>query len=293
MFVGVMTALVTPLSGAAPHPVDERALADLVEAQLAAGVDVLVPCGTTGESATLSPDEQARVIRVVVEAARGRAPVLAGAGSHSTAHAVALSRAAEREGANGLLQVTPYYNRPSQEGLYQHFRAIAEAVGLPVVLYNVPGRTGVDLQVDTVARLCDHPRVVGLKEASGSVQRAQALFARVGERLPILCGDDALNYPLYCVGARGCISVTANVAPKLITGAWKAFVRGDHAEARRLHYQSLPLTEALFSEPSPVPAKAALAMMGNIAPEVRAPLQPMTGRGRERLRAILAELGLA
>jgi 4-hydroxy-tetrahydrodipicolinate synthase len=287
---GAMTALVTPLKGGA---IDEAAMVALVEAQIAGGVDALVPCGTTGESATLTHEEQAHVIALVVRAAQGRVPVIAGAGSNSTVEAVALSRVAKAAGADALLHITPYYNRPTQEGLYQHFRAIAEAVPLPIILYNVPGRTGCDLQVDTIARLCDLPQVVGVKEATGAVQRTQQIISRLGDRLRVYSGEDAINYPLYCVGASGCISVLSNVAPRLVAEQWDAVARGDHDAARRAHYRSLGLIDALFCESNPIPVKAALAMMGAIAPEIRPPLHPMSGPARERLRAILAEHGLA
>jgi 4-hydroxy-tetrahydrodipicolinate synthase len=290
MFVGAMTALVTPMRDG---QVDEAALEALVEWQIAEGIDALVPCGTTGESATLTHDEHGKVIRAVVRAAKKRVPVIAGAGSNSTAEAIALSKDAREAGADALLQITPYYNRPTQEGLYLHFRAIAEAVPLPMVLYNVPARTGCDLLPETIARLCELPSVVAVKEAHGSVQRTQQILQRTGERLVILCGEDAINYPLYAVGARGCISVVGNVAPRLIAECWDAHAAGDAARARKLHYESLPLAEALFSEASPIPSKAALAMMGKIAPDIRLPLHAMSDAGKSKLRAVLAQMGLA
>jgi 4-hydroxy-tetrahydrodipicolinate synthase len=289
MFVGAMTALVTPMRDGR---VDEKALAELVEAQLAGGIDALVPCGTTGESATLNHEEHAAVVRVVVRAAKKRVPVIAGAGSNSTAEAIALSKAAREAGADGLLHITPYYNRPNQEGLYHHFKAIVDAVPLPTILYNVPARTGCDLAVETIARLAELPAIVGVKEATGQVTRTQQIIARLGERLAILSGEDAINFPLYAVGARGCISVVSNVAPRLIADTWDAAAAGDFARARALHYRSLPLAEALFSEPNPIPAKAALALMGRIAPELRLPLVPMSAAGRERLAAVLHAEGL-
>lgn len=293
-FVGAMTALVTPMrrgEGDAPT-VDERALSELVERQIQAGIDGLIPCGTTGESATLSSAEQARVVQVVVEAAARRVPVIAGAGANSTAQAVELARGAARAGADALLVVTPYYNKPTQEGLYQHFRAVA-TVGLPVVLYNVPGRTGCDLLPETVARLCEVPQVVAIKEATGTVQRTQQIVARVGDRLIVLSGEDAINYPLYCVGARGCISVVSNVAPALVAQGWDAAAAGDHARARALHYRSLPLADVLFIESNPIPAKTALALLGQVPDAaLRLPLTAMSAPARERLRAVLSEQGL-
>jgi 4-hydroxy-tetrahydrodipicolinate synthase len=289
MFVGAMTALVTPMRDG---QVDEAALEALVEWQVAEGIDALVPCGTTGESATLTHAEHAQVIRRVVKAARKRVPVIAGAGSNSTAEAIALSKEAREAGADALLQITPYYNRPSQEGLYLHFRAIAEAVPLPIYLYNVPARTACDMLPETVARLCELPNVVGIKEAHGTVQRTQQIVSRVGDRLVILSGEDAINYPLYAVGARGCISVVSNVAPRLIGDGWDAHATGDAARARKLHYDSLPLAEALFAEASPIPSKTALAMMGKMAPELRLPHHPMSEAGQKKLRALLTQLGM-
>jgi 4-hydroxy-tetrahydrodipicolinate synthase len=289
MFVGAMTALVTPMRDG---KVDRASLEALVEAQIAAGIDALVPCGTTGESATLDHEEHAEVVRAVVQTAKKRVPVIAGAGSNSTAEAIALSRACTQAGADGLLHITPYYNKPTQEGLYQHFRACIEAAGLPTVLYNVPGRTGCDLAVDTIARLAELQNVVGVKEATGTVQRTQQILARLGDRLAILSGEDAINYPLYAVGARGCISVVSNVHPKLVADCWDAHVAGDQSRARALHYRSLPLADVLFIEANPIPAKTALAMMGKMQPELRLPLVAMSAGGKEKLRAVLATEGL-
>jgi len=289
MFVGAMTALVTPMRDG---KIDKKGLEELVEAQIAGGIDAVVPCGTTGESATLSHEEHAEVIKLVVAAVKKRVPVIAGAGSNATAEAISLSKAAKAAGADGLLHITPYYNRPTQEGLYQHFRAIVEAVGMPTVVYNVPARTGSDLSVDTLVRLAELPSIVSVKEATGTVQRTQQIIARLGERLTILSGEDAINYPLYAVGARGCISVVSNVAPKLVADCWDAHLAGDTARARALHYQSLPLADALFLESNPIPAKTALSMMGRMAPDLRLPLVPMTAQGKEKLKAVLVEQGL-
>jgi 4-hydroxy-tetrahydrodipicolinate synthase len=290
VFVGAMTALVTPLKNG---QVDRKALEDLVEAQIAGGIDALVPCGTTGESATLSHDEHHEVVRTVVQVARKRVPVIAGAGSNSTSEAISLSKAAREAGADGLLHITPYYNRPTQEGLYLHFKAAVEAGGLPTVLYNVPARTGSDLSVDTLARLCaELPLVVAVKEATGQVTRTQQIIQRLGDRVAVLSGEDSINYPLYAVGARGCISVVSNVAPKLIADCWDATLAGDHARARKLHYQSLPLQELLFAEANPIPAKAALHLMGRIGAEIRLPLHAMSAAPKEKLRALLVEMGL-
>lgn len=288
-FAGVYTALCTPMRGGGE--IDEAALGALCETQLRGGIAGLVACGTTGEAATMTPAEQARVIRVVVEAAGKRVPVLAGVGSPSTAHSLELARAAIAHGADGLLAVTPYYNRPSQEGLFQHFAALSR-LGHPIMLYNVPARTGCDLLPETVVRLCELPQVVALKEASGSVLRTQQLVRLLGERLAIFSGEDALNYPLYCVGARGCVSVVSNVAPALTVAAWEAFAAGDHHRARKTHERFVPLADLLFCEPNPIPAKAALQLLGQLDNVLRLPLVPMTAAGQAKLRALIEALEL-
>jgi len=289
MFVGAMTAHVMPMRDG---QVDEAALEALVDWQIAEGIDAVIPVATPGESATLNPKEHVRVIARVVQAARKRVPVIAGAGANATAEAIELSKEAHEAGADALLQVTPYYNRPTQEGLYLHFRAIAEATPLPIILYNVPARTGCDLLPETIARLAELPTVVGVKEASGAVQRTQQIISRLGDRLVILSGEDAINYPLYAVGARGCISVVSNVAPRLIADGWDAHAAGDAARARKLHYDSLPLAEALFAEASPIPTKTALAMMGRMAPDIRLPHHPMSEAPKQKLRAVMTSSGL-
>ncbi|MBM4363629.1 MAG: 4-hydroxy-tetrahydrodipicolinate synthase, partial [Deltaproteobacteria bacterium] len=266
MFTGVITALVTPFRDGA---VDEPALRAFVDEQIAAGVHGLVAVGTTGESPTLDHAEHLRVIEVVVEQTRRRIPVLAGTGSNSTREAIELSREAKRLGAEGLLQVTPYYNRPTQDGLYRHFAAILAEVDLPTVVYNVPGRTGVDLLPDTLARLAELPRVVGVKEATGNLQRASQILARTGDRLAVLSGDDATAFPLFCVGGKGVISTVSNVAPAEFAGMWNAYAAGDLARARELHYRTFPLSEELFVETNPIPVKCALALMGKMGDEIR------------------------
>lgn len=288
-FEGAITALVTPFRHGR---VDDEALARLVDEQIAAGIDGLVPVGTTGESATLDFDEHVHVIAQVVRAARGRVPVIAGTGSNSTREAIELSRAARDVGADGLLQVTPYYNRPTQDGLVRHFAAIAEAVPLPMVVYNVPSRTGCDLLPDTVARLAEIPSVVAIKEATGSLVRATQILERTGGRITVLSGDDFTAMPLYAIGGRGVISVVSNVAPRWMAEMWDAARDGDWARARELHFRIQPLAELLFSETSPTPAKCALALMGRIADELRPPLYPMSSTGRERMRALLEREGL-
>jgi len=289
VFQGAMTALVTPMRDG---QVDEPALRALVEEQIAAGIDVLVPAGTTGEGATLLHEEHARVVAVTVQAARGRVPILAGTGSNSTREAIELSRAAKQAGADGLLQVTPYYNRPTQEGLFRHFEAIARAVPLPTVVYNVPSRTGCDLLPETVARLCEIPQIVGIKEASGSALRAEQIIARTGDRMAVISGDDFTILPFFAVGARGVISVVSNVAPRDVAELCDAALAGRWERARELQYKLLPLCDALFLETNPIPAKAALAMMGRMADELRPPLTPMSAPPREKLRGVLSAYGL-
>ena len=289
MFTGAITAIVTPFRGDA---VDEEALRKLCDEQIAGGIDGIVPVGTTGESPTLTFDEHIRVIKVVVDAVRKRVPVIAGTGSNSTREAIELSQAAHKVGADGLLLVTPYYNKPGQDQLYRHFKAVVDAVPLPTVVYNVPGRTACDLLPDTLARLCELPAVVGVKEATGSTLRASQILARVGDRLAVLSGDDATALSLYAVGARGCISVVSNVAPREMSAMWDAVVAGDWKKARDLHYRLLPLAEDLFIEANPGPVKAALAMMGRIADELRPPLYPLAAANRERVRAALQRAGV-
>ncbi|MGB8297144.1 MAG: 4-hydroxy-tetrahydrodipicolinate synthase [Polyangia bacterium] len=289
MFKGVITALVTPFRGDA---IDEEALRGLVDEQIRAGIDGFVPVGTTGESPTVTVEEHIRIIKIVVEETRKRVPVIAGTGANSTREAIELTREARAVGADGTLQVTPYYNRPTQDGLFRHFKAIADAVPLPMVVYNVPGRTACDLLPETVARLCEVPSVVGIKEATGSAQRAAQIISRVGDRMVVLSGDDATAFPLYALGAHGCISVVSNVAPAEMAAMWDAAAAGNWNKARELHYRVFPLSEGLFIEANPIPVKAALAMMGKITDEIRAPLYPLAGANREKVRKILADLKL-
>jgi len=289
MFTGIITALVTPFRD---NAVDETALRALVDDQIKNGIDGLVPVGTTGESPTLNFEEHIRVIKIVVEAARKRVPVIAGTGSNATHEAIELSQEARKVGADGLLQVTPYYNRPTQDGLFRHFKAIVDAVPLPTILYNVPGRTSCDLLPETVARLAELAPIVAVKEATGSALRASQILARVGDRLAVLSGDDATAFPLFALGARGCISVVSNVAPAEMSAMWDAAAAGDWKKARELHYKLLPLGEGLFVEPNPTPVKAALAMMGRMSEEVRPPLYPLSAGHRDKLRGMLADLKL-
>lgn len=286
---GVLTALVTPMRDG---EVDLDAMAAHADAQIAAGVHGLVPCGTTGESPTLTADEQRRVIARVVEVAAGRVPVVAGAGANSTAKAIALAQSAEAAGADALLSVTPYYNKPTQDGLYRHYQALASATSLPIVLYNVPGRTACDLLPATVARLAAIDNIAGIKDATGDMRRASELLAAVPSEFRVLSGDDFSAMPLFTIGGHGVISVISNILPETTAKMWEAVRSGDLATARKCHHQLLPLTALLFAEPSPIPAKAALALMGKIGPEIRAPLYPCSEGLVERLRAHLAKEGL-
>ncbi|NPA25742.1 MAG: 4-hydroxy-tetrahydrodipicolinate synthase [Deltaproteobacteria bacterium] len=289
MFAGAMVAIVTPFK---EGRVDETALRELVEFQLAGGIDAIIPCGTTGESATLSHDEHNQVVDIVVEAVAGRVPVIAGAGSNNTAEAIHLTRHAKDAGADGVLLITPYYNKPSQEGLYQHFKAIAESVDIPMLLYNVPGRTSVDLLPGTVGRLSELPNIVGIKEATGSMQRASEVVELCVGDFDLLSGDDFTFFPQMCVGGKGVISVSANVAPELVAGIYDAFTAGDWAEAAALNRKLQKLARAMFYETNPVPVKTALALMGKIDEELRLPLAPMSPENRDRLKTVLEEYGL-
>jgi len=285
---GCLTALVTPFAGGA---VDFARLAELVDWQIEEGVDGIVSVGTTGESATLDVDEHVAVIAATVKAARGRVPVVAGAGANATAEALHLTRASEDAGADALLHVTPYYNRPSQEGLFRHFEAIAKATRLPIVLYNVPTRTGCDLMTDTVVRLADLDNVVAIKDATGNLVRGTDLVARVGDRMSVLSGDDGTAFPLYACGGRGVISVVSNVAPRAMSDMWDAVAAGDWLRARARHHELRALNQMLFAEPSPAPTKAALALLGRCSAEVRLPLVAASAGLTEQLRAELGRLG--
>lgn len=289
MFVGSLVAIVTPFRNGR---VDERALGDLIEFQIANGTDGIVPCGTTGESATLSHQEHERVVALTVEVVKRRVPVIAGAGSNSTVEAVALTRHAKHVGADGALLITPYYNKPTQEGLFRHYKAIAEAVDLPLVLYNIPGRTCVNMAPATVARLTAYRNIVAIKEGSASLQQVSEIVQTCGDRIAVLSGDDALTLPMLALGARGVVTVAANLVPADMAAMVDAFGAGRQAEARRLHYKMSNLFAALFYETNPIPVKAALAMMGKIDGEVRLPLTPMSDENRNKLARVLKEYGL-
>jgi 4-hydroxy-tetrahydrodipicolinate synthase len=284
-----MTALITPFRDG---QIDREALARLVEEQIAAGTNALVPCGSTGESATLTHAEHVEIVKLVVEVARGRVPVIAGTGSNATAEAISLTRAAKECGAAAALLISPYYNKPTQEGIYQHYKRIAEATRFPLIPYNIPGRTASKIEATTIARLAELDEVIGLKEATGSLDEVQEVIRRCGDRIEVYSGDDTLTLPIIAVGGVGVISVVSNVLPKQNAAAVAAALRGDFATARRLHYALLPVMRALFLETNPIPVKAALAMMRRCRDEVRLPLVPMSPEPRERLRAALVEAGV-
>lgn len=289
---GTYTAIVTPLTPDG-DALDVDALDRLVDDQIAGGVSGLVPCGTTGEAPTLSDAEQLEVIRRVVARSKGRVPVLAGTGSFSTKKSIAASRAAVEAGADGVMIVMPYYNKPSQDGMRAHVLAIAKSVDVPIVLYNIPGRSVVDLAPETTERICAEAKnVVGMKEATGNVLRCQELARRLGDRLTVLSGDDALTLPMMAVGAKGVISVTSNVLPAHTSKVTRLALEGRFAEARAAHFELLELHGLLFVEPNPAPAKAALALLGKMSPSVRGPLVPASEGLTGRLREALARLGV-
>lgn len=287
---GCGTALVTPFKE--DLSIDEDALRRFVDFQITDGIDFLVPCGTTGESVTLSDEEQRRVVEIVLRQAGGRVPVIAGAGGNNTAHVIALAREYERMGVQGLLSVSPYYNKPTQEGLYQHFKAIAGATSLPIIVYNVPPRTNVNILPDTIVRLAGIPNIVGVKEASGDISQIAEIINRVPADFKVLSGDDSMTLPLIAVGGVGLISVASNEAPSKLTALTRACLENNWDEARRLNREMFPLMKANFIETSPGPVKAALAMMGRIKEVYRLPMVPVKSETREKLRAVLIELKL-
>ena len=289
MFKGAIVAIVTPFKNG---KVDEGKLRELIEFQIVNGTDGIVPCGTTGESPTLSHEEHDRVVEITVDAVKKRVPVIAGTGSNSTAEALRLTKHAHEVGADGALMVCPYYNRPTQEGLYQHYKFIAENVSIPIIVYNIPGRTGVNLLPDTLARLAKIPNMVGTKEASGSLKQMHDVISLCGPDFAVLSGDDFFTYPLLCLGGHGIISVVSNVAPADMAALVDAFAAGDLKKAKDLHFKMVPLIDSLFIETNPVPVKAALAMMGKIDYEVRLPLAKMSEGNYEKLKMVLTTYGL-
>ncbi len=289
MFKGSIVAIVTPFNNGA---VDVEKLRELVEFQIDGGTDAIVPCGTTGEASTLDYDEHMLVIKTVVEQVGKRVPVIAGTGSNSTAEAIELTQLAKEAGVDGCLLVTPYYNKPTQEGLYRHYKAVAEGVAIPQILYNVPGRTGVNLLPETVARLAPIKNIVAIKEATGSLQQASEVLALCGDQIDVLSGDDFITFPMMACGAKGVISVTANIMPKAIGDLTDAFYAGDLEKARQLHLQTLKISNAMFIESNPVPVKTALGLMGKCSDEVRLPLAPMSAANKAKLEAIMKEYQL-
>ncbi len=288
---GSIVAIVTPFTS--QGAVDEERLRELVEFHISSGTHGIVPCGTTGESATLSHEEHREVIRIVVDQVKGRVPVIAGAGSNSTAESLSLVKFAKEVKADAALVITPYYNKPTQEGLFLHYSYLAKESDFPMVIYNVPGRTGVDILPSTIGRLSKLPQVIGVKEATGSVRRAtEVLLAVDKEDFALLSGDDFIVYPFLCVGGKGVISVVANIVPQLMAELVNSFNAGDHKRARELHHKLLPLCEAMFYETNPIPVKTALGMMGRIEPSLRLPLCEMSANNRERLSEVLKEFGL-
>jgi len=289
MFAGSIVALVTPFRD---DKVDTAALKSLVEFQIAGGTNGIVPCGTTGESPTLDHDEHKQVIDLVIQAANKRVPVIAGTGSNSTAEAISLTRHAKHAGADAALIVLPYYNKPTQKGMIEHCRAIADSVELPLILYNIPGRTGVNMLPETVAALADHPNIVGMKEATGNLEQMTQDIVLCGDKRSFLSGDDTLTLPLMSVGGRGIISVVANIVPQDVSALTRAFLGGDWKRARELHLKLFPLCQAMFYETNPIPVKTALAMMGKIREEFRLPLCSMTDANRKKLEAALKNYGI-
>jgi 4-hydroxy-tetrahydrodipicolinate synthase len=285
MFHGSMVAIITPFDAAGNF--DEESYRQLIEFQLENGTDAIVPCGTTGESATLDYQEHDRVIKVCIEQVNKRVPVIAGTGSNATNEAIEISLHAKELGADGLLLVSPYYNKPSQEGLYQHYKALAEQVALPQVLYNVPGRTGMNMTAETTIRLAELPNVVAIKEASGNLTQASEIIAQAGDKIDVLSGDDFLTLPLMACGGKGVISVTANILPKQVKALVAAAAAGRWEEARSLHLQLLDLHQAMFIESNPVPVKTSASLMGLCRADVRLPLSPLLPASLEKLQAVL------
>lgn len=290
MFTGCGTALVTPFRK--DLSLDESALRRLVRRQIEGGINFLVPCGTTGESPTLSRAEHLRVIEITLEEAKGKVPVIGGAGGYNTAEVIELAKELRHLGVDGILSVTPYYNKPTQEGLYQHFKAIASAVPLPIVVYSVQGRTACNIEPATMKRLAEIENIVGIKEASGNIGQMAQVAHQVPERIDVLCGDDAITIPLVALGGRGVISVVSNQIPAEMTKLTQLALAGDFAGARALQREWLPLMEVNFVEANPIPVKAAMAMMGLLEPVWRLPLCPPSETNRAKIEAVLKSCGL-
>jgi len=288
-FEGSIVAMVTPFRDG---KVDEAKIRELVEFHVKNGTDAIVPCGTTGESPTLSHAEHKRVVEVTIEAAAGRIPVVAGTGSNSTAEAIELTQHAKKAGADGVLMVCPYYNKPTQAGLIAHYTAVAAAVDIPIIMYNIPGRTGVNMLTETVAALAELPSVVGMKEASGSLEQMTEVISLCGDRLTVVSGDDTLTLPLMAVGGKGVISVVANIVPKETAEMTRAALNGDWKRAKELHLRLFPLCKAMFYETNPIPVKTAMQLLGRLNGELRLPLCPMSQANRDKLQKALQAYGL-
>ena len=288
-FTGAFTALVTPFKNGR---IDEERYRSLIEWQIQEGINGLVPCGTTGESATLSHEEHEAVIRICIEQAKGRVPVIAGAGSNNTREAIGLARFAKQAGADAILLITPYYNKPTQEGLFAHFKAITDEVALPTIAYNVPGRTGVNILPATIARMYKElPNIIGIKEAAGDLCQVSDMLELCDSDFILLSGDDFTLLPSLAVGGKGVISVVSNIAPRQYADLCAAYFAGDTAKAKRLHYDLAPLCRACFLETNPVPVKTALALLGKVGPELRLPLVPLLPKNYEKLKEILVSCG--
>ena len=289
MLKGAITAIVTPFKNG---QIDEEAYRALIERQIREGIHGLVPCGTTGESPTLSHAEHKRVVSICIDQVKKRVPVVAGAGSNSTAESLELTKHVQDAGADYALIITPYYNKPTQEGLYQHYKTIASQTRIPIVVYNVPGRTSLNLLPETMARLAELPNIVGLKDATGDLKQGAKTLELCGDKITVLSGDDFTVLPLLAIGGQGVISVVSNVAPADMAGMCNAFFQGSLSAARKLHFKMWPLMEAMFYETNPAPVKTALKMMGKISGEVRQPLCPLSQANETRLRQVMQEYGL-
>jgi 4-hydroxy-tetrahydrodipicolinate synthase len=290
MFKGSIVAIVTPFKNG---KVDEKTLRDLIEFQIKNQTSGFVPCGTTGESATLSFQEHERVIEITIEQVKKRVPVIAGTGSNSTEEAITLTRHAAKAGSDASLQVSPYYNRPTQKGLYEHFKAIAQAVDIPIILYNIASRTGVNIEPETIAKLAqDCKNIVGVKEASGNLDQMSRIKALCGANFDLISGDDSLTLPLLSIGGAGIISVVANIVPKDVSDLVSEYERGNTKKAREIHYKLLPLIKAVFLETNPIPVKTAMGLLGMCAPDLRLPMCAMSAENLEKLKKALKDYGL-
>ena len=289
MFKGSIVAIVTPFKN---DKLDEKALSDLIEWHIAEGTNAIVPCGTTGESATLNYDEHYRVIELTIQVVNKRVPVIAGTGANSTSETIMMTGKAKKLGADGALLVVPYYNKPTQEGLYRHYKAIAEEVDIPIVLYNVPGRTALNMLPQTVARLAEIKNIVAIKEATGDMAQASEILRLCSNKLAVLSGDDFTTFSLMALGGKGTISVSANVAPKDVSEMCKALEEGNFDQARKLHFKLEPLNKGMFIETNPISVKTALSLMGKIQEEIRLPLCPMSSDNKDKLKNIIKNYGL-